>query len=297
MRIFFRFCGMCLLAVLAFAPLAGRAAGLYFQPHTRSLPVGEAFEVGILLDTEGERINAVEGAVVFPDSLVLDQVRDGGSRVPLWVERPALGAPGTVHFSGVIPGGYAGTEGELFRLVFRPASEGESAILLQDLRLLLDDGLGTEAAVRFGSFRLTALLPVHRPDAVQVKDLIPPAPFEPTIVRDPALFGGDWSVMFAAQDKGFGIDHYDVVELRHPFLRHFLPWERATSPFRLQDQARSRWVLVRATDVSGNERIMVLPPLVPFPWYKDSSIWIILGGALCFAALFVGVLYRRTKSR
>jgi hypothetical protein len=292
-----RLASLCLFLLCAFTPLAGRAAGVYFQPNTRSLPVGETFEVSVLLDTEGGRINAVEGTVVFPESIVLEQVRDGGSRVPLWVEKPLPGVPGSVHFSGVIPGGYEGTEGELFRLVFRPVSEGETMVLLGDLRLLVDDGLGTEAAARFGSFRLVASPPIHRPDKVEVKDLIPPGPFEPMVVHDPTIFDGDWFVVFAAQDKGFGIARYDVVEVRYPFLRAFARWASAVSPYRLQDQTRSRWVFVRAIDVAGNERVVRLPPIYALPWYKDSVFWIILAGALCLVALLSGVLYRRAKSR
>lgn len=279
-------------------PSVAFGAAFSFSPNHRELPVGSVFEVGLFLDAQGDRINAVEGRLNYlSDRLHLVEVRDGDSAVPLWITHPHGDVLDEVAFSGVIPGGEERSEVLLFRLAFRVLAEGSSTLVVDGPRVLLDDGFGTSAAVSVDGFDINGLPALVYKAPPVPADTAPPEPFQVEVGRDPAFAGGQRFVVFLTHDKGRGMSHYEIKEVRWPFLQWFTPWTRVVSPAVLGDQARESWVLVRAVDVAGNVRVSQMPPVLHIPWYSDPVFWVMMLGASSACLLVYFLARRRTVSR
>jgi hypothetical protein len=263
------------------------AAAVRAEAAAFEIAPGAEVAVTFVLDGEGEDMNAVEGAVGLEGSgIEIADVRSGNSDVTLWVEPPAIGGDGSVRFAGIIPGGRS-DPARLFRLILRGTGEGSAGIAVRDLRVLLNDGNGTETPSRF----LPATILVRRgapPVPVELvdKDREVPESFVPEIIRDPSLLDGRYVLIFMTQDKGSGMDHYEVFESRRELtLEQDVAWERAESPYGLKDQALKSYVFVKAVDREGNTRIARLEPRFPLAWYERDDILGIMALA-ALAALF-----------
>lgn len=259
------------------------AAEFYFGSHGQEVAVGQTFEVGVFLNTEGQFINAFEGAVAVPsDRLEVSDVREGGSIVSVWIEKPHV-VNHEVVFSGIIPGGYAGERGYLFSMILRARAAGEATITTHNNQVLLHDGTGTAAALRISPLVVRIKETGIVPALVLPIDTEPPESFAPEIARDPGVFEGRWFLVFAAQDKRAGIDRYEVQENTRQKIEN-KKWTVAESPYVLQDQKLRSFVYVKAVDKAGNERIAVAAPRYPLPWYARPEIWgiILLGGVITY---------------
>jgi hypothetical protein len=227
------------------------------------------------------------------------------------VEEPKIKAPGEVSFSGIIPGGFGGVlqpgtseklPGRILTLVFSVRGAGLVDITLKNTQVLLNDGQGTAADVKASGLSLSAAepragsdqaapgepseeAPSQPTDTSEVKsetsttetavDIIPPEIFTPQIARDQSMFNGRWFLVFIAQDKGFGIDRYEIQESfsAKPVSDKWLP---ATSPHLLSDQNLQHYIFVRAIDKAGNERLAIFPPSFARPGYEKYLLWIII---------------------
>jgi hypothetical protein len=243
-----------LLASLALARPA-EAAELKLSPS--AVRPGEAADISVLLDTEGESVNALEGELEIPGELGTTNLGDGGSVVSFWLDPPVLEGS-RVRFSGLIPGGYSGANGTLFKLRILPEREGSFPLVFHDVKFYLNDGAGSEA-------RATGTTPVLEvsPDAAagsMKEDRDPPESFLPELARAEGEFGGRWFLAFATADKGSGMDHYEVMEVSHALWgRTPSAWTIAASPYVLQDQSLGSDLYIRAVDKAGNFRIVSIP--------------------------------------
>lgn len=284
-----RFAAVAAAAILLLSSAApSRAAELYFGAPAPAVGLHVPVEIGVFLDTQGAAVNAVEGTITFPaDRLTPTLVRDAGSVVSLWIERPAI-APGRVRFSGVIPGGFTGPRGPLFSVVFEATAEGAVAIQAADDRILLNDGQGTPAALTHAPLALTVRAGAATPPFLLPHDAEAPEPFAVRVAHDPNLLNDRWFAAFNAQDKQSGIDHYELAEL--PAAGTWLRWFRSTpawriaeSPAPLADQRGWSDVYVKAVDRSGNARTASATAPVPPPWYERDWFLVILAGVLALA--------------
>ena len=163
---------------------AANAATFGFDALSQKPSVGQRFEVSVFLNTESERVNAIEGSVVLPlGSVSLKEIRDGNSIVPLWVEPPHFEESDKIVFSGVIPGGYNGIKGHLFSFVLRGNAEASGAISLSGLKAFLHDGEGTQANVKGSNFSFTIFEGIASDMLVSPADTVPPESFTPTALR------------------------------------------------------------------------------------------------------------------
>lgn len=247
------------LALLFFA-LPVFASNFMLNTDGAQIGIGQQFEVRLILDTQGKVINAVEGQVKFlPDFLALKEVRDGNSIINFWVERPSA-AGDVIKWSGIVPGGYNGQSGLIFSLIFEAKKAGQAEIFLENFKALLNDGQGTEDAASVKNL-LLKIGKTGNASAPVISDNDAPETFRPLTGRDKSLFHGKWFLSFAAEDKGSGIDYYQVQErwFLHPGKDG---WKKAESPYLLKDQWGISYVFVRAVDKSGNARIVAVPPRV-----------------------------------
>lgn len=242
------------------------------------IPAQGTKSISVSLDTAGTKINAIEGDIlVFGDADIVD-IRDGASFVSLWTETLSFEG-NSAHFSGIIPGGFTG-KGEVLSLVLRGMEEGEVTVSLSNVSLFLDDGMGTEEEIETER----AVLPVSFDIQSETDaDTIPPAPFSVGLINvatDPTV--PVYALVFATDDKQTGIDRYEVQEVARGDEISEENWQRAESPYVIQDQTRTSEYVVRAYDNAGNVREEV---------YKPERSRGMIGGVLALVALLALVVW------
>ncbi len=114
--------------------------------ETRAEDIGDKFKVSVWLETGGESLNAIEGKLIWPlAKLKLIKIEEEDSIISLWVRKPIIGEIGEINFAGLIPGGYAEAEGQLFTLGFEVLELGRGEIVVSGGQALLNNGQGTPA--------------------------------------------------------------------------------------------------------------------------------------------------------
>ncbi|HEX9503771.1 MAG TPA: hypothetical protein VF974_05645 [Patescibacteria group bacterium] len=248
------------------------AAEIMIRSQTSSLEPADQLEIKVYLNSKDEDINAVAGKLVFsPDDLKFNEIRNGNSIVNLWIEAPRL-VEKEIRFAGIMPGGYAQDGGYLFSAIFEVSKTAQQsgAVSIQSAQALLNDGKGTAAMLSLGSINYT-VNQKFRPQ-MQVSsavDLGPPEDFMPELGRDPKIFGGKWFLSFTSQDKGSGIDHYEVAEGKAAF-------RNAKSPYLITDQELNQPIRVKAVAKNGNERTVGVPAQGSGSLYNNSWIYVMI---------------------
>jgi len=291
---------LVLIGGLLFNGLGAKAAQLNFISQAQEISVNSQFQVDLVLNTENEAINAVAGKIVFlEDLLELKEIRDGNSIINFWIERPSLnssagggsafGGKSSILYSGIIPGGYLGNQGIILSAIFQAKKAGRLIIEINDAKVLLNDGKGTAAELKIKNLELIAQGDdIRNVSWTSPLDTNPPEEFKPALAQNPDLFNGQWFLVFATQDKGSGIDHYEV---REGFWSRFII---AESPYLLKHQKLDKKIKVKAIDKAGNERIVTLVPVNP-PWglIKYWKLAIILIAILIIILIWLN--YKRVK--
>lgn len=291
---------LLLTVILPVLLLAHSASAAELHLSSTDIPKeGTNIVIQVALDTKGESINALEGILSYPrDVLKLQEIRDGNSLVNFWVERPEDRSG--IRFAGIIPGGYAGSDGEVLSLVFEVQKTADVKFVLDNAQALLNDGEGTQAplTLRPGVERMSQAQSAQiSPEPVSISDTTSSESFVPQVGFDPSLFEGRAFVAFATQDKGSGVDYFEVAEsrVRYPkALQRFLSWQRAVSPHELSDQTRSSYIYVRAFDKAGNSHTEILSPENAPLYYNPLVLLAILGILL---SLLLGRTYVRSRSK
>lgn len=242
-------------------PVPVEATRLFLETPQTAVGVGQYVEVSVYVHSEGETVNAFMGTVHTPSFITVHSVRDGGSLVALWSKRPEISGNDIV-FEGIVPGGWHGTKGLLFSFVVETSIAGEGFIEFSEVEVLLHDGEGTPTPLSLMTLSLSADVDVPLTEFREiVEDYEPPEAFTLSIERDSELFAGDAFLVFTAQDKGSGVDHYEVLETRRRLLNEMEgEWEHVKSPYLLNDQSLRSFVYVRALDRVGNVRVSVYTP-------------------------------------
>lgn len=238
------------------APLSSFAMRVFFETTQASYGVGQEFMVHVYLDTSGQKINTISGEINLPLlNMELMDISTGNSSVLFWIERPevVLERNGVV-FSGITPGGISGSSLRLFSLRVRAMQEGQGFLNIDTVSALLHDGEGTAVDVSFDARPLLITDPADLQiiDNDTIFDMEPPEDFVPVVVQDSNLYGGDFVLVFATQDKLSGIAWYEIKE---GLLGRFT---LAESPYVLKDQTLSKKIFVRAVDMQGNERLVTV---------------------------------------
>lgn len=226
--------------------------------------------VSIYLNTQFEGINAVEVYVNFSDNLVFRDYLDGKSIITNWIEKPHLQSGDVrrpqIVFSGIIAGGIIGKNLNLVDLVFKAKEGGEAKIEIdKKSKVLLNDGLGTETKLiaLSNSFYISD---IKGKSEIKIKDNFPPEPFKIYLAKNKEIFNGKYYIIFETKDKQSGIAYYEISEkpinfifLAKPDIKE-LSFKKVESPYVLEDQSLRSYVVVKAFDKAGNERIEILPP-------------------------------------
>ncbi|MBI5005416.1 MAG: hypothetical protein HZC03_02335 [Candidatus Lloydbacteria bacterium] len=271
----------CFLLLVA---IPAHAASVFVEYPTQVIHTREVFEVNIMVDTDGDYINAIGGGISFSKNLASRDIIDGVSFVSLWVKRPQLDTS-NISFAGIVPGGYRGDigpywkgtrAGTLMRLRFEAKEAGPAWLRISIDNMLLNDGNGTAIKPQIENMNVYISDGPARNDIVGIKteiDTTPPEPFAPTIIQNQSVFDGKYALIFETQDKGSGVYYYQVREGGNDFVV-------AESPYLLIDQKLQSAVEVKAVDREGNirvEKISATYPLVSPQKYFIWSIIVVIG--------------------
>jgi hypothetical protein len=280
---FVLFFGAC---IFAFRPVF--AAEFIFNSNSQNGSVGDEFEIGFFLNTENESINAVESTIVFPQDLFeLKEIKNGNSIISFWAQPPKASG-NRIHFSGVVPGGYIGQKGFVFSVIFQALAQGEGLLEIRDAIALRNDGKGTRAEAKIANFKfpISNQLSIAQITKPAGKDTEPPELFKPEIGRDDSIFSGKFFLAFVTQDKGSGIDHYEVCEGKRGCLE-------AESIYLLKNQNLNEEIIVKAIDKNGNERTVALPVQKRKPRYLNY----LYGAILIVIVMFVYIYIKKKRNK
>jgi len=229
------------------------AALLYFNPNQKEAALGEIFPIEVLLDAEGQNLNAVEVKVgTQDDKLKLKDWSDGGSIINYWAVRPVIDESGNLMFQGGIVGGFKGKDGKLLTLYYETLEPGTTSISLQAFSAAyLNDGKGTKANLKFNNAAINVSSTPTEKAPVSIIDTTPPETLEVQISSSKDVYDGQYFIVFAAQDNDSGLDYIEIKEGDEP-------WARAESPYLLKNQKLNKDILIKAVDKNGNTRIETL---------------------------------------
>ncbi len=166
-------------AVLAlFLLWAGMASAstLSLSPATGVYSSGQTFTVNVVVNTQGQSINAAEGTLSFNQS-ALSVVRVAkGSLFNLWTAEPSFSnSAGTVSFSGGTPTGYKGGAGAVLSVTFKVIGSGSAKVSFSSGAVLAADGRGTNvlASMNSGTYTLSSQTSTPAPEVII--EYVPPA--------------------------------------------------------------------------------------------------------------------------
>lgn len=272
---------------LVFPTVVAAQTRLFFEPLGKIIQNGENYYEIALKIEPSERINALAGGFVFQPPLTAVEINDGHSVISLWLTRPTYEPPlGQVSFSGIVPGGLI-ERAEVFRFrvpINRPEVLPDIIWLDEETTALLHTGDGRRAALSLETiFWPRDPSTIEEIDSDSLADYDAPESFQPEIVRDLSVFGGQYFLIFATNDKKSGLARYEVAEKKSWFAQDEseLNWRAAQSPVLLIDQSRKSFVYVRAIDRAGNSRLAVIHPV---GWFFPPLL--IFWGIIIIVAVF-----------
>lgn len=272
------------------------AVSFYFEPESKNVARGEVFLEKILIDTEGEEINALEVEIEYPkEKLKVENISNGNSILKIWPAEPKA-KDGKINFIGGAPGGYKGKDGILILVAFQVISREKADLIVKvsdKSRAFLNDGKGSEAEkVSFGFSKIKVFNNVSEKNEWEEflkKDKNPPEPFEIKLSRSPHIFDNKYFISFFAFDRESGIDYYKIAEVKkgkginkEEAIKR-ANWKIAKSPYLLEDQNLKSYILVKAVDKAGNERIEILEP-------KENNYLLIISFVFLSILLVVAVI-------
>lgn len=272
----------------------------------------------VMLDPEGEAINAFSGTLSFPGDIASVELIDTVSSVaPLWVTRPKESSntfsdgkiEANIFFEGVVPGGFDGIRspyyegkraGKIFTLVLRPKAQGEGILAFKDSLVLRNDGKATPAFVTTRIATITIPDLKTLPNVPKVKLTGSQKEYEEAkektldayIVKDDALAEGRFVVLIEDDTSRHTIVGYRVAESKSAITRDvpFFEWKDASSPFILSFQKRDRFIHVQSMYADGTRTTKIIPPVENTS--DELTLWRILIG-IAIGIFVVYVLQKR----
>src|SRR3989344_6649088 len=214
--------GLILAIFIIFVPLA-YGARVYFEPPPATYKVGEGFTLVLLLDTEGQPINAIDISIQVPKLLKIKNISKSGSVIQLWVNEPSFSGD-IINLIGGVPGGTTTSKGIIAKITFEAAAIGEGNIAFKPGSLvLLNDGQGTQLDLKTAGGPVFNIVPKPKeipkkkelepqPEFKETKDNKKPEGFSVLTGEDSRIFSGQKFISFFTTDKDSGVDRYEVKE-------------------------------------------------------------------------------------
>lgn len=293
----YHICAVFTLVLASF--LAGvshvSAATLSLQAPGAVVGTQTPFRLDLKIGTKNP-LNAISVGLILPKGIEVQKILNGDSVVNFWVDAPKEDpSTHTLYFSGITPGGFVGSQGEVLGLILKASRAGDYRISFESstTKAFRNDKPGVAEPLALPSLQITASTNKEN-TPVSVIDTSMPEAFTPVIGRDADLFEGKWFVSFATQDKESGVDHYEIQET-HANNPAADGWTTAQSPYLLQDQSLTSVLFVKAVDGNGNARVASLDEPYAHPWYRNVTLWGII--ILILIVIFFSFLQHRRRVR
>ena len=167
--------------IVAFATLLGitvlpekaQEIGFILTPENETVTVGTTFTVEVRVKSSVPT-NVFAGTLTFdPDVLSVESIDYNTSIADLWAELPWYSdGEGTVTFGGgtTKAGGFSGAD-TLLTVAFKPTKEGRTGMRIEKPRILLHNGLGTDATLATAKDTIFFVEPSSLPVANTISSL------------------------------------------------------------------------------------------------------------------------------
>lgn len=279
---------LCAALISGCIPTPAHAAKLFIAPPEQPLRVGDTSLLTVMIDTEGEEINATEGTLVFDSAPEIKTVSTGGSIFDLWPRKPSLVAD-TLSFTGGTTAGVYGPRLKLFTFAITPETTASLSISFKEITAYKNDGQGTKISSSGISSTFTVAANTDGTVSNELANLIiedttPPEPFSIDVGFDKALYGEKYFISFYTTDAQSGVNRYEVKENDRPLVR-------SGNVYVLQDQRLTGYVEVRAIDNAGNARVHTLQLEARYSWITITLL--LLGGLIICVVIYI--LFRKKR--
>jgi hypothetical protein len=209
------------------------AATVSFDSQTKAVGVNTPFLVSLIL-TSATPVNAVHIALTLPENVTVSDISNGNSIISFWTTTPHFDpASHTLTLEGIIPGGFSGTKGRLILLTLKASHPGSHQVVSINTtasNLYRNSANATDEPITAENLVLD-VSSTNPATSIDIQDTFPPEHFAPAVIRSPGAFDNKWVVVFVAEDKGSGVDHYEVRETPPglPFFRESIHADRSKS--------------------------------------------------------------------
>jgi hypothetical protein len=286
MKYFFR---TIIIIGITLIPSMTQAAVITIGHAPLTVAQQQQFYVDVIVDTQGKTINAIQGSIVFSNNnLSFVRAETGSSNITFFITPPTVQGD-VITYAGIIPGGFNGLinpfdpqhrgPGEIMRLVFVGKAAGEGQIISTATTVADNNGQGTLETVPDQQTFLAISTAIAQA-TYTTHDTKPPL-ITASVIQEPDLNNGKYTLIFNAVDKQSGIDHVEVKEGDDI-------WRVADSPYLLRDQSRKSILSVRAIDVVGNATLVTINPA---PQANNPTL------PLCIGLLALGIILYVVKKK
>lgn len=235
-----------------FGAKATEAASLSVKVGNENILAGDTVVAEVMMNTDGEDINVVEGSISVPaNGVTIKQLNTANSVLNYWVRNPSWSEKDkTISFVGGAPGGFNQKSASLFKIYFTVESNGNVSFLPESIKAYANDGVATPVAIKTDDLTVE----VKKSEDEEIKDEWVKTVYRDTegptnivfdLGQDDSLFDGQKFIVISASDSGSGLDYFEVKEgNRSPV--------RTSGNYVLQNQDKLEVLTIFAFDKSGN---------------------------------------------
>lgn len=264
-----------------------QAMTVYIEKPKTVVQVGDTVLVKVMIDTNGEEINALEGVIKIPTHVEVKTIQTAGSIFNLWPVFP-VHKNKEISFTGGSPSGVFGNKLRVFTFAVVPQKTGMMVFTIPNLIAYKADGKGTPISVyNQGGTSIPVAEKINTTqDELQLlidNDSEPPEKFKIEYDQDARLYDGKSFLSFYTTDAESGLKGYEVIEGdTHTFLTEGI--------YILEGELKEN-IVVTAVDYAGNKRTQ---KLIIHPYTLSIWNYVLIGGIVILSV--VGILWWfRTK--
>jgi peroxiredoxin len=282
------------------------AMDIFTTPSASQVEVGDTLTVDIYLQNDDieQSVNALAGEYAYSSELLrVKTISVNGSIINGWIVSPFVVEEGKITWSGIIPGGFAGTQdaftselssGLLMSITFQAVREGDAYFSFSNIQAHQNDSVGTlmnivpQISTVHISFSTKKLID-NASSTSSVSDQS--TGLDVQVIKNTAGNSQKWFVTFVPGITSMiDVSAYQIIETHQsdPDLVLENAWKSAQSPYELQNQDRTSYVHIKYRGLNGKEYIYTLQPVTGY------SKWGILKVLLCAIIFFVfGYLWKK----
>jgi hypothetical protein len=278
------------------------AAEFYLKTDSQKITVGDTIAVDVIVNTEGESINVIEGNINISKGLDLVDIKElslANSVFTKWVRTPSWSKEdGMISFIGGIPGGYNQKVANLFRIFFTAKAAGQLTFSPSDIKTYANDGLATQIGTHFNPLNISVgpkdnFLVTDELQAVLNKDSEAPINISFDLGQDSSLFDGQKFINISAVDNESGIAYFEVKEgNREPV--------KTNNSYVLQNQDNLEPLIILAFDKAGNVSRKSLVPhsnAVYNNYLVIINLLILMIGLLASLFVLIRIIKKKKKAK